>query len=126
MTPLAWRCGGELVPGGYFTSTRTRSRAGSPGSSCLITSRRVGALTGARCWADATSSRDVEVTAANKETTDARLKPLRLTAGFIMAFLLDRPASYCGLNTGEPLPFPRRIHVFVGEFKTGWPGRARP
>jgi len=62
-----------------------RSRDGPPGSSCLITSRRAGALAGARCWAKAASSSDVEAAAANKEMTAVRLKALLLEAGSVCA-----------------------------------------
>ena len=43
ITPLACRCGGEPVPGGYTTSTSDICFAGSPGRYCLITSCLEGA-----------------------------------------------------------------------------------
>jgi hypothetical protein len=59
----------------------------------LITSRRVDVPESARGCAKAALSGEVAATAASKETKEAWLKRLLLTAGLIMVLLLGRSVS---------------------------------
>src|SRR5215831_11399426 len=83
MTPLACTYGSEPVPGGYISSTRLISRSGSPGSLCLITSRRVEVLrSGAGCAAAALGN--VATTVKINEWREKELKRRLVTAGSIL------------------------------------------